>query len=62
MSKVDYDYLFKFLLIGNNSVGKSELLCRFAGNVWEDGFVSAIGVDFVRYYFKSNIEINNYRC
>ena len=43
----EYDYLFKILLIGNSSVGKSSLLYRFVDNTWEDNFVPTIGVDFV---------------
>jgi GTPase SAR1 family protein len=30
----DYDYIFKILLIGRSSVGKSSLLLRFADNVY----------------------------
>ena len=64
----EYDYLFKLLLIGNSSVGKSSLLFRFVENVWDDNFVPTIGVDFVIknillkiLYFIKNIEIKNFR-
>ena len=58
MSNQEYDYLFKLLLIGNSSVGKSSLLFRFVENVWDDNFVPTIGVDFVR---KINIKKNNFK-
>ena len=49
MSNQEYDYLFKLLLIGNSSVGKSSLLFRFVENTWDENFVPTIGVDFVSY-------------
>jgi GTPase SAR1 family protein len=51
----EYDYLFKLLLIGNSSVGKSSLLFRFVENVWDDSFVPTIGVDFVSKYSLINL-------
>ena len=50
----EYDYLFKLLLIGNSSVGKSSLLFRFVENTWDDNFVPTIGVDFVRKIYYHN--------
>ena len=41
-----YDFLFKILLVGNSSVGKSSLFLRFVDDVWNDVFVPTIGVDF----------------
>jgi len=46
MFNQEYDYLFKLLLIGNSSVGKSSLLFRFVENTWDENFVPTIGVDF----------------
>ena len=45
-SQLDYDYLFKFLIIGNSGVGKSCLLIRFTDDSWSDNYVTTIGVDF----------------
>ncbi|CAI9786165.1 unnamed protein product [Fraxinus pennsylvanica] len=42
----EYDYLFKLLLIGDSSVGKSCLLLRFADDSYDDSYISTIGVDF----------------
>ena len=36
----DYDYLFKLLLIGNSSVGKSSLLLRFSDNIFSERYPS----------------------
>lgn len=44
----DYDYIFKIVLIGDTSVGKSSLLVRFSDDQFSDTYVTTIGVDFVR--------------
>jgi Ras-related protein Rab-1A len=43
----DYDYLFKILLVGDTTVGKSSLLIRFIENTYQEEMTSTIGVDFV---------------
>ncbi len=50
----DYDYLFKLLLIGNSSVGKSSILLRFSDNLFNDSFLPTIGVDFKIRTFELN--------
>lgn len=42
----DEDHVFKILIIGDSSVGKSNLLLRFTDNVFHDAFLPTIGVDF----------------
>ena len=44
----EYDYIFKIVLIGDTSVGKSSLLVRFSDDQFSDTYVTTIGVDFVR--------------
>ncbi|OWF56412.1 Ras-related protein Rab-1A [Mizuhopecten yessoensis] len=46
MENNDYSYLFKYLLIGDSGVGKSNLLLRFADDVFSDTYIYTIGVDF----------------
>lgn len=42
----EHDYLFKIVLIGNSSVGKSSLLRRFTDETFQDAYLATIGVDF----------------
>ncbi len=46
MNMTDVDYIFKILIIGDSSVGKSNLLLRFSDNIFHDTFLPTIGVDF----------------
>ena len=42
----NYDYLFKIIIIGDSGVGKSAILFRFADDLYNEGYISTIGVDF----------------
>jgi len=46
MSFLEYDFLFKILLIGDSGVGKSALLNRYRDEFYSDNYISTIGVDF----------------
>lgn len=40
------DYIFKILIVGSSATGKSNLLLRFADNVFHTTLLPTIGVDF----------------
>ena len=42
----DFDYMFKLLIIGNSSVGKTSVLFRYADEQFSSAFVSTVGIDF----------------
>lgn len=43
---LEYDYLFKIIIIGNSAVGKSSLLLKFTDRTFLANQISTIGVDF----------------
>ena len=51
----NYNYLFKYIIIGDPSVGKSNLLMKFAHNKFTDEYQTTIGVEFGA----KNIQIND---
>uniref|UniRef100_A0A5K3FF94 small monomeric GTPase n=1 Tax=Mesocestoides corti TaxID=53468 RepID=A0A5K3FF94_MESCO len=42
----NFDYMFKLLIIGNSSVGKTSFLVRYAEDSFTSAFVSTVGIDF----------------
>jgi len=50
-----YTYLFKYIIIGDSSVGKSNILMKFTHNKFTNDFQSTIGVEFGA----KNLEVNN---
>ncbi|XP_033110087.1 ras-related protein Rab-10-like isoform X4 [Anneissia japonica] len=45
-SRKDYDHLFRFLMVGDSTIGKSSLVRRFTDNEFSFDFVATIGIDF----------------
>lgn len=54
----NFDYMFKLLIIGNSSVGKTSFLFRYADDSFTSAFVSTVGIDFkVKTVFQNNKRI-----
>ena len=51
----NFNYLFKFIIVGDSSVGKSNLLLRYLNDKFEDEYQATIGVEFGA----KNLEIDN---
>ena len=51
---VNFNYLFKYIIIGDSSVGKSNILLKYAHNQFKPEYQLTIGVEFGA----KNIEIN----
>ena len=43
---MDYDYLIKFLTLGDSGVGKTSFLYQFTDNEFSNKFISTVGIDF----------------
>ena len=46
MISQEVDFILKVLIIGDSSVGKSNILLRFSDNIFHETFLPTIGVDF----------------
>lgn len=55
MARSNHDFLFKILILGDSSVGKSCILTRFSDDVFNHSFMPTIGIDFKI----KTLEINN---
>lgn len=43
---INFNYLFKYIIIGDSAVGKSNLLLRYTHNKFNDDYQATIGVEF----------------
>ena len=46
MSKKEYKYLFKIILIGSSNVGKTSIIKHYISNDFSENYQSTIGIDF----------------
>jgi small GTP-binding protein len=54
-ANANFNYLFKYIIIGDASVGKSNILLKYAHNQFKPEYQLTIGVEFGA----KNVEINN---
>ena len=52
---VEFDYLLKFIIIGESGVGKSNILSKFRDNIFDEKTQPSIGVQFIA----KNLSFNN---
>lgn len=45
-SAVDYDYLIKFLALGESGAGKTSFLYQYTDGNFQSRFISTVGIDF----------------
>jgi Ras-related protein Rab-1A len=43
---MEYDAVYKLIIVGNSSVGKTSFLTRFIDNLFSESFLPTIGVDY----------------
>jgi len=46
LQNTDYDYLIKFLALGDSGVGKTSFLFQYTDGSFESKFVTTVGIDF----------------
>jgi Ras-related protein Rab-1A len=46
LSKVAHDYMFSIIIIGDQAVGKTSLMVKFAENQFKGDYKPTIGIDF----------------
>ena len=45
-TKCEYSYSVKFIIVGDSSVGKSNILLRFSRNIFDSGHQATLGIEF----------------
>ena len=53
-SNSEYSYSVKFIIVGDSSVGKSNILLRFSRNVFDPGHKATLGIEFANKHLLFN--------
>lgn len=59
MSDGDYDYLIKFLALGDSGVGKTSFLYQYTDGKFNSKFITTVGIDFRE---KRVVGFINFKC
>ena len=55
--KSEYTYSIKFIIVGDSSVGKSNILLRFSRNIFDPGHQATLGIEFAnKHVLYNNID------
>ncbi len=60
MSDGDYDYLIKFLALGDSGVGKTSFLYQYTDGKFNSKFITTVGIDFREKRVVSSINLCNF--
>ena len=52
--KSEYTYSIKFIIVGDSSVGKSNILLRFSRNIFDPGHQATLGIEFANKHVMYN--------
>ena len=58
-TKKAYDHLFKVLFVGDEGIGKTQIINKFVNNSFSDKYLATIGIDFDYKKINSNGKIIN---
>lgn len=53
-SKSEFSYSVKFIIVGDSSVGKSNMLLRFSRNIFDAGHQATLGIEFANKHLLYN--------
>ncbi|MGH0158028.1 UNVERIFIED_CONTAM: hypothetical protein FKN15_062214 [Acipenser sinensis] len=60
MSDGDYDYLIKFLALGDSGVGKTSFLYQYTDGKFSSKFITTVGIDFREKRVVSQLQMHAY--
>lgn len=59
MSDGDYDYLIKFLALGDSGVGKTSFLFQYTDGKFNSKFITTVGIDFREKRVVGRVKLKN---